>query len=74
MATALVGAFLAVEADPFLASAEAMAAFGIAGELAAERSSGPGTFRANLLDSVAALDADAIRHRIRAAILEVSPA
>jgi hydroxyethylthiazole kinase len=66
MATALVGAFLAVEPDPFLAAAEAMIAFGIAGEIAAEKSAGPGTFRAQLMDAVAALDGDVVRARARA--------
>ena len=68
MATAMVGAFLAVEADPFLAAVEATIAFGIAGEIAAERSAGPGTFRAQLMDAVAALDADTIRARTRAVV------
>jgi hydroxyethylthiazole kinase len=74
MATATVGAFLAVEPDPFLAAAEAMIAFGIAGEIAAERSAGPGTFRAQLMDAVAALDEAAILARARAAMLETQPA
>lgn len=60
MATALVGAFLAVERDPFLAGVEATVAFGIAGEVAARHSAGPGTFRANLIDAVANLDRPAI--------------
>jgi hydroxyethylthiazole kinase len=67
MATAIAGAFLAVEPDPFLAGVEAMIAFGIAGELAARVSSGPGTFRANLIDAVANLDRAAILERTRAA-------
>ena len=74
MATATVGAFLAVEPDPFLAATEAMIAFGIAGEVAAERSAGPGTFRANLLDAVAALDGATILARTRAALREAQPA
>jgi hydroxyethylthiazole kinase len=74
MATATVGAFLAVEPDPFLAAAEAMIAFGIAGELAAERSAGPGTFRAELMDAVAALDEDTILARARASVREARPA
>jgi len=74
MATSLVGAFLAVEQDPFLAAAEAMVAFGIAGELAAEKSAGPGTFRANLLDAVAALDAETIRRRARSETFVTQPA
>ena len=74
MATATVGAFLAVEPDPFLAAAEAMIAFGIAGELAAEHSAGPGTFRAELMDAVAALDEDTILARARASVREARPA
>ena len=68
MATAIVGAFLAVEADPFLAGIEAMIAFGIAGEIAAASSAGPGTFRAQLIDAVAALDEATILSRTRASI------
>ncbi len=60
MSTSLVGAFLAVESDPWLASTAALVAMGIAGERAATRASGPGTFRSHLLDAVAALDADAL--------------
>jgi hydroxyethylthiazole kinase len=74
MATALVGAFLAVEPDPFLAATEAMIAFGVAGELAAGRSTGPGTFRAVLMDAVAALDGPTIQARARAIIQAAGPA
>ena len=74
MATALVGAFLTVEKDPFLATAEAMIAFGIAGEAAAKVSKGPGTFRANLIDAVANLDRAAILAGARATAREWQPA
>ena len=74
MATAIVGAFLAVEPDPFLAGIEAMIAFGIAGEVAAERSAGPGTFRQQLIDAVAALDEATILARTRATLRETQPA
>jgi hydroxyethylthiazole kinase len=74
MATAMVGAFLAVERDPFLAATEAMIAFGIAGEIAAERSAGPGTFRMQLMDAVAALDEATILARARASAREAQPA
>jgi hydroxyethylthiazole kinase len=74
MATALVGAFRAVEPDPFLAAAAASIAFGIAGEIAAERSGGPGTFRAQLMDAVYALDGEAIRARTRATVSSAQPA
>ncbi|QBD77845.1 hydroxyethylthiazole kinase [Ktedonosporobacter rubrisoli] len=56
MATSLVGAFLAVEPDAFTAATAALVAMGLAGELAAPRAGGPGTFRSHLLDAVANLD------------------
>jgi hydroxyethylthiazole kinase len=74
MATALVGAFLAVEPDPFLASVEAMIAFGIAGETAAKISAGPGTFRPNLMDAVSGLDRAAILAGTRATVKVWQPA
>ena len=74
MATATVGAFLAVEPDPFLAAVEATIAFGIAGEMAAGRSAGPGSFRVQLMDAVAALDETTIRVRARATIREAQRA
>lgn len=60
MATSLVGAFLAVEQDAYLATIAALVAMGIAGEIAAPQADGPGTFHAHLLDAIAALDAEAI--------------
>jgi hydroxyethylthiazole kinase len=74
MATAIVGGFLAVEPDPFLAGAEAMIAFGIAGEVAAERSAGPGTFRQQLMDAVAGLDEATILALARATVRETRTA
>jgi hydroxyethylthiazole kinase len=56
MSTTMVAAFLAVDADAWLATTAALAAFGLAGEHAALKASGPGTFRSHLLDTVAALD------------------
>jgi hydroxyethylthiazole kinase len=60
MATSLVGAFLAIEPNPVLAATAALVAMGIAGEQAAPKAGGPGTFRSHLLDAVAALDADVL--------------
>ncbi len=54
-ATALVAAFCAVEADPAVAAAGALAYFGIAGERAAERAAGPGSFQIALYDALAAI-------------------
>jgi hydroxyethylthiazole kinase len=56
MATSLVGAFLAVEKDALEATTAALVAMGLAGEQAAKRAQGPGTFRSHLLDAVAALE------------------
>ncbi len=51
-ATALIGAFHAVDRDPVEAAVTALAFFGIAGEIAASQSLGPGTFQAALLDAL----------------------
>jgi hydroxyethylthiazole kinase len=60
MATTLVAAFLAVEPDAWLATTAGLVALGLAGEMAAQKAGGPGTFRSHLLDAVAALDEDTI--------------
>lgn len=60
MATSLVGAFLAIEADAWLATTAGLIAMGLAGELAAPQSGGPGTFRSHLLDAVAALQEETL--------------
>jgi hydroxyethylthiazole kinase len=62
-ASALNAAFLAVESDPFLASAAALLAFGVAGGIAGERATGPGTFGPALLDVLYALDAAALTEK-----------
>lgn len=62
-ATALVGAFIAVNSNFLLASAHAMTVMGIAGELAAERSKGPGTMQMHFLDALYTLsDKEIISH------------
>ncbi len=63
MSTSLVGAFLAVAPDAFTAATTALIAMGIAGEIAAPKSGGPGTFRSHLLDAVAALDSATLLER-----------
>jgi hydroxyethylthiazole kinase len=55
-ATALIAAFAALEVDPLDAAAGAILVVGIAGEIAAERSQGPGTFQAAFLDALYGLD------------------
>jgi len=51
-ASALVGAFHAVDADPVTAAASALAFFGLAGERAGARAEGPGSFQVHLLDAL----------------------
>jgi hydroxyethylthiazole kinase len=51
-ATAIIGAFMAVHADPVNAAATGLAYFGLAGEEAAAKALGPGTFQVALLDAL----------------------
>jgi hydroxyethylthiazole kinase len=64
-ASALVGAALAVEADAWNATAAALILIGVAGELAAGRAQGPGTFAACILDALHGLDQATIVERAR---------
>jgi hydroxyethylthiazole kinase len=52
IATAIIGAFLAVDADAVSASATALSFLGLAGEIAGSDSFGPGTFMVRLLDAL----------------------
>lgn len=65
VATAAIGAFLAVQEDPFLAAAHAMAVMGIAGEMAHDASDGPGSLRTQFLDALYNLNENAIAARLR---------
>ena len=64
-ASALNGAFLAVESDPFLASAAALLCFGVAGGIAGERATGPGSFATAILDALYALDRNILIEKAR---------
>jgi hydroxyethylthiazole kinase len=50
MAASVIGSFAAVNPDHCDAAKDALCYFGIAGELAAEVSRGPGSFKVNLYD------------------------
>jgi hydroxyethylthiazole kinase len=68
MSSALTGCFLAVNRDaPLAAAAEALVAFGIAGEDAAVGAKGPGSFHVALYDALAALDPETLDARARLA-------
>ena len=51
-ATAIIGAFLTVDPDPLYAATAGLAYFGLAGEKAAARTTGPGSFQIALLDTL----------------------
>jgi hydroxyethylthiazole kinase len=64
MSSALTGCFLAAKPDaPLEAAAEALAAFGVAGEDAARDAKGPGSFHVNLYDALAALEPETLDGR-----------
>ncbi|PZE22308.1 hydroxyethylthiazole kinase [Paenibacillus xerothermodurans] len=51
--TAVIGAFTAVESNALVASAAALAYYGAAAQLAAQRAAGPGSFQVEFLDELA---------------------
>jgi hydroxyethylthiazole kinase len=64
-ATALVGAALAVEKDRMAAVAAGLSFLAIAGEIAADKSPGPGSLQLHLLDALHQLDAATIQRRLK---------
>ncbi len=64
-ASAITGAFAAVNTDPFEAAAHAMAVMAVAGEVASERAGGPGTFLGHFHDALHHLAAEEIGDRLR---------
>ena len=68
MSTAVTGCFLAVRRDaPLEGAAEALAAFGVAGEDAAVGARGPGSFHVALYDGLYNLDPSVLDDRARVA-------
>ena len=63
---AFVCAALAVEADVWLATLAALAAFGVAGEVAAQAALGPGSFAVGMIDALHRLDRVTLRARVKA--------
>jgi hydroxyethylthiazole kinase len=62
---AILAAALAVEDDAWLATTAALVAFGVAGEVAAARAKGPGSFAVEIVDALASLDAATLRAKAR---------
>jgi hydroxyethylthiazole kinase len=67
MSSAMTGCFLTVAESPLDAAAEALVAFGVAGEDAAVDAQGPGSFHVALYDALAALDPATIDARAKVA-------
>jgi len=63
--SALVCASLAVEADAWLATTAMLAAFGVAGEVAAQNARGPGSFAGAIMDALYGLDRTTLRARVK---------
>jgi hydroxyethylthiazole kinase len=53
-----IGAFLAVDSDPVIAAATALAFFGLAGEVAARNASAPGSYMIAMLDALYTITPD----------------
>ncbi len=64
-ASAVTGAFLAVEPEVFEAAIQAMAVMGVAGELAAAGANGPGSFQVRFLDALHGLREADLQQRAR---------
>jgi hydroxyethylthiazole kinase len=63
--SALVCVALAVEEDAWLAAIAALAALGVAGEIAGASAAGPGSFAAAIIDALHGLDRATLRARIK---------
>jgi hydroxyethylthiazole kinase len=65
--SALVAAVVAIEDDEYLAAVSGLLLMGVAGEIAAERAQGPGSFVPALIDTIAACDGETVLRRARLA-------
>jgi hydroxyethylthiazole kinase len=68
-ATAITGAFLAVNGDPLAGCTHAAILMGIAGEMAAKKADGPGSFKLAFIDALYNIALNDIEERIRVDIL-----
>ncbi len=64
IAASIIASFAAVNPDYCDASRDALCYFGVAGELAAEKSSGPGSFKVNLYDEVFNLSDETVKNKM----------
>jgi len=63
--SAVLAACLAIESDPWRATAAALLVLGVAGEIAAKVAKGPGSFAVAFIDAIAALDGAALADHAR---------
>ena len=63
--SAVVAAFCALTGDPFEATVSALAIYGVAGEMAAETASRPGSFRVSFMDMLDAIGPADIAARLK---------
>jgi hydroxyethylthiazole kinase len=70
MSTTAVATFCAIASDYLIASAAALACYGLAAQVAAGRAKGPGTFRTELLDAVYQLSPEQVESGVRIVELE----
>lgn len=64
-ATALVGAFLAVDDDPLRAAATALAFYGLAGEVASASAAAPGSYAVSLIDALFTVSPEKLQAGVR---------
>jgi hydroxyethylthiazole kinase len=62
MAASVIGVFASINSNYYDASKDALCYFGVAGELAAEKSNGPGSFIVNLYDTVFNLSDEQVKN------------
>lgn len=64
-ATAMVGACLGVEENAHLAATAAMAIMGVAGDMASEKSAGPGSFQMHFYDSLHEISPEVLAEKVK---------
>ncbi len=65
MLGSVIASFMAVQRDYLVAAIEGLACYNVAGELAAKKSEGSGTFRQKLIDEISNISADKVMDRIK---------
>ncbi|WP_413531770.1 hydroxyethylthiazole kinase [Empedobacter brevis] len=69
-ATAIIGAFIGLNENPFVETISGMAIFSLAGELAQRKSNGPGSLQMNLYDMLYNLSAEEIQSNLKISVYE----